>query len=104
MPAMNDLISRKVLLEEVDRKIKDTQIVNGFMCYFQSGMESVRRMISNAPSVDFEPEKYEHWIVKQHSRNPGDYTCFCSGCKTEGSLVWKRCPVCEAKMTKEVQE
>ena len=40
-----------------------------------------------------------HWII--HSSGKGDYAnnwAECSECKVCGSPLWKRCPVCEAKM------
>ena len=40
-------------------------------------------------------ERHGLWIVKNDS-------CFCSECMVSGSPLWKRCPVCEAKM--EVKE
>lgn len=95
---MNDfLINRTTLLEILMEKNRQT--CNGPISCLQ-----MIRIVNSVPAVEVEPVRQEHWIVKQHSKSLGDYTCFCSGCKTEGSPIWKRCPVCEAKMTKEVQE
>ena len=41
--------------------------------------------------------KYGHWVVK-HIKNSNYRYCFCSECQTMGTITWKRCPVCEAKM------
>ena len=42
-------------------------------------------------------EKHGHWIIKQIKNSKYRY-CFCSECLTTGTVTWKRCPVCEAKM------
>lgn len=99
MPEMNDLISRSALIEAFKKEFGCN--AECWECPVRAPECHEGRLILNAPAISVEPVKYEHWVVKQHSKNPGDYTCFCSGCKTEGSLVWKRCPVCEAKMVKE---
>ena len=59
---------------------------------------AVMRHLSAAPAVEARPVVYGRWIVKQHGKGPGDYTCSCSICKTEGSLRWICCPVCTARM------
>lgn len=54
---------------------------------------------------NYEPVKRGRWIPDERSmiiaaRSNGR-TCvilMCSECKTSGSPMWKRCPVCEAKM------
>ncbi len=102
MSTMNDLISRAALLEAFKEEFGCNADCRE--CFVHGPDCHEGRLILNAPAVNAEPVKYEHWILRQRGKNPGNYTCFCSGCKTEGSLAWKRCPVCEAKMTKEVQE
>jgi hypothetical protein len=47
------------------------------------------------PTIEAEPVKHGRWL------QPKSGECFCSECKTNGSPQWKRCPVCEAKMTTE---
>ena len=59
---------------------------------------AIMRHLNAAPAVDAKPVVRGHWIVQQHGKNPGEYTCCCSECKTEGSLTWKCCPVCTAWM------
>ena len=45
---------------------------------------------------DLEIVKHGRWIEQTIS---GEQTWCCSECKTLGSPHWKRCPVCEAKMS-----
>ena len=45
---------------------------------------------------DLEIVKHGHWIEQNIS---GEQAWCCSECKTLGSPHWKRCPVCEAKMS-----
>ena len=47
----------------------------------------------------FEPVKHGRWLPQIPF---SELIVFCSECKTIGSPVWKRCPVCEAKMDLEV--
>ena len=46
--------------------------------------------------MDVEEVKHGFWIEQTIS---GEQTWCCSECKTLGSPHWKRCPVCEAKMS-----
>lgn len=55
--------------------------------------------IANAPTIEAEPVKHGWWLPQVLL---GQLVFICSGCKTLGSPVWKRCPVCEAKMDLEV--
>ena len=63
------------------------------------------KQISNSEVADYliangvviEERKQGHWITKNG-------ITFCSECMICGSSQWKRCPVCEAKMVKEVTE
>lgn len=48
--------------------------------------------IISAPAVDVEKKVYGRWIT-----NTQGY-CSCSECQTEGSPMWRCCPVCETKM------
>lgn len=52
-------------------------------------------VVKAAPAADVSPVKRGRWL------QPKSGECFCSECKTNGSPQWKRCPVCEAKMTTE---
>ena len=59
---------------------------------------AVMRHLSAAPAVEERPVVRGRWVVKQYGKGPGDYTCSCSECQTNGSLAWKCCPVCTAWM------
>jgi RNA polymerase subunit RPABC4/transcription elongation factor Spt4 len=52
-------------------------------------------VVKVAPAADVSPVVHGRWL------QPKSGECFCSECKTLGSPQWKRCPVCEAKMTTE---
>ena len=88
------LIDPNALLEEIQfrRPVIDTETKIVADC-----VEIARKAIVNAPTVDAEPVKHEHWVIKYIKNSKYKY-CFCSGCETMGSPEWKRCPVCEAKM------
>ena len=51
-------------------------------------------------SADVEPVKRGRWLPQILN---GTRIWDCSECKTIGSLEWKRCPVCEAKMDEEAK-
>ena len=51
--------------------------------------------ILTAPTVDVAEVKHGEWLKRDLF---GKTICSCSECDTIGSLMWKRCPVCEAKM------
>lgn len=52
-------------------------------------------MIEATPTADVEEVRHGEWRIKNLC---GERICECSECKTLGSPMWKRCPVCEAKM------
>lgn len=51
---------------------------------------------------NYEPVTHGYWMLTQtrvsSSRGEHYTLATCSECKTVGSPMWKRCPVCEAKM------
>ena len=53
-------------------------------------------MIDSIPAADVEEVKHGFWVPQILL---GERVWDCSECKTLGSPHWKRCPVCEAKMT-----
>lgn len=58
-------------------------------------MPDVMGAVRDAPTVDAEPVRHEHWEVSL------DGDTFCSGCSTEHRLtgrIPKYCPNCGAKM------
>lgn len=55
--------------------------------------------INELPTIEAEPVNHGRWLPQIPL---GELVFFCSECKTIGSPVWKRCPVCEAKMDLEV--
>lgn len=57
---------------------------------------SVERCPYHTATADVEEVKHGHWIEQTAPRWK---TWYCSECKTLGSPHWKRCPVCEAKMS-----
>ncbi len=61
---------------------------------YASGLK-VLTMIDNEPTADVEEVRHGEWLIKNLC---GERICECSECKTLGSPMWKRCPVCEAKM------
>lgn len=64
-------------------------------CLNPTGQAEVGFMIDEAPTIDVEPVKHGRWLPQILL---GERVWNCSECKTIGSPVWKRCPVCEAKM------
>ena len=60
-------------------------------------------VIEDAPTVEVvgEPVIHSMWIKHTAAQNTSYWTCL--NCDTMGSPRWKRCPVCEAKMTVEVE-
>lgn len=60
-------------------------------------------VIEEAPTVEVvgEPVIHSIWIKHAAAQNTSYWTCL--NCDTMGSPRWKRCPVCEAKMTAEVE-
>lgn len=49
----------------------------------------------DAPTIEAEPVRHGRWITRNKGMNNW---VDCSECGTIGSLHWRRCPVCEAKM------
>lgn len=56
----------------------------------------ILRELDSIPAADVEEVKHGRWIEQSIS---GEQAWCCSECKTLGSPHWKRCPVCEAKMS-----
>ena len=108
----NDLISRSVLLQDVDRSF------NAFIqgAYFSAACDAIRakraviRMLNDAPAIDAEPVRHGRWIMRG-----GRFRCFeCDAValqKDEGGTggfsheyVYVKssyCPNCGAKMDTE---
>lgn len=82
---MDKLISADALCSTM----KDDSSING------ANLRRVIQHIEDAPAVDAEPVKRGRWLPQVLL---GERVWDCSECKTLGSLHWKRCPVCEAKM------
>lgn len=100
---MDDLISRKALLEELDKWINPC--VNYDKSEFLSGIATAISEVETAPTVDAAPVVHGWWD------NSGRFKFFdcdiavrcsmCGGCLTEkeyAESVWNFCPVCGAKM------
>lgn len=71
-------------------------------------MEAFCQFLQGRPTVDAEPVKRGRWMksgmdVTGNAHVVPFTLARCSECNTEGSPMWKRCPVCEAKMGLEVQ-
>lgn len=114
---MDDLISRKELLQEI-KSLRVTitgirggkNILSQYMTYYR---ESVQRIIEEQPTVDAVPVVHGEW---KHRAEYNDFLhCECSNCgfttenyraiKTYGksdtdytSYSWHFCPKCGAKM------
>lgn len=78
----NDLISRSELLKNIES-----------LTYWNRTITECLEVIDDAPTIEAEPVRHGRWIP-----SPVAKSWCCSECKTEGSPLWKRCPVCEAKM------
>ncbi len=63
--------------------------------HFVLGIESVIEYAENLPTADVEEIRHGEWLEQ---RLLGKTVYDCSECATLGSPMWKRCPVCEAKM------
>ncbi len=85
------LINADALMKDIDNDIFCTE---SRKCY-----EKMR--VRKQPTIDAEPVRHGRWIrritVHGNSVIPS-ILAMCSECKTDGSPMWKRCPVCEAKM------
>ena len=89
------------MAEYIDRetaiKIAESYgLKNGSALGRHSGIaDCIAEAISRIPAADVEPVKRGRWLPQILL---GTRVWDCSECKTIGSPVWKRCPVCEAKM------
>lgn len=123
---MDDLISRKALLEKVQFRIEPYGVVGETI---MKCVEITRRLIMEAPAVDapvvpghdnqynIAEMAYKNGYAKgfedgqQKSEKTGSWITYsvghgafannwveCSECHTCGSPQWKRCPVCETRM------
>ena len=72
----------------VDRK----ELINALYEADAVTMQGVK-IINQFPAADVEPVKRGRWLPQILL---GTRIWDCSECKTIGSPVWKRCPVCEA--------
>ncbi len=93
---MADLISRKALLEELDKWINPC--VNYDKSEFLSGIATAISEVETAPTVDAAPVVHGRWIFNQEQ-----WTWDCTNCKGwVGSGVrirgYEYCPNCGAKM------
>ena len=52
-------------------------------------------MLEAAKRLEIATERQGHWVPSLFFGHP---QWSCSECQTLGSPMWKRCPVCEAKM------
>ena len=55
-------------------------------------LTDLEKFLTGVPTIEAEPVKHGRWIAF----GQGEYCC--SECNTSGSPIWKRCPICEAKM------
>lgn len=98
---MADLISRKALLEELDKWINPC--VNYDKSEFLSGIATAISEVEAAPAVDAAPVVHGRWgEYESFPLTPSLNGCPCSVCKTHFSpssiIVMKYCPNCGAKM------
>lgn len=94
------LIDADVLLNGYDvRKVTEYDEAGFSMNYKAVPVDA----IEDAPTVEVagEPVIHSIWIKHLGAQNTSYWTCL--NCDTLGSPRWKRCPVCEAKMTAEVK-
>lgn len=100
---MADLISRKALLEELDKWINPC--VNYDKSEFLSGIATAISEVETAPTVDAAPVVHGKW-VHPHWRN-SDFCYNCSVCNGEAMHkdyrwadkgIYPICPHCGAKM------
>ena len=90
---MDDLISRKALLEELDKWINPC--VNYDKSEFLSGITTAISEVETAPTVDAAPVVRGEWI-ELHEEN-GHEVGTCSHCR-HVRIVDNYCPNCGAKM------
>lgn len=100
---MDDLISRKALLEELDKWINPC--VNYDKSEFLSGIATAISEVETAPTVDAAPVVHGRWDdsgrFKFFDCDIAVRCSMCGGCLTEkeyAESVWNFFPVCGAKM------
>lgn len=95
---MDDLISRKALLAEIEHKEKennhktDCAFREGYAC----GLDYALERTNAALSVDAEPVRHAIWETVRAAK--GHTMTFCSMCHSQGILESKYCPDCGARM------
>ena len=95
---MAEYIEREAISEKIRKYYYKNPPNSSYGEGFDRGLDRAQRAILDAPAADVEPVKRGRWV---HKILLGEQAWFCSECKTIGSPVWKRCPVCEAKMDEE---
>lgn len=101
---MAKYIDRDQLTDWLKTEIKFKDLSDGLGLCLVIMKEDFERAIKHMPDSiikDVEPVKHGRWMPQNVLRAR---FWFCSECQTNGSPVWKRCPVCEAKMDLEVDE
>lgn len=92
---------------DLEASLKAMMKRKGIKSWFSTAFDACdfEEIIYDTPAVEIEPERRGRWIVDGGSvmaaaRSNGKrwITATCSECKTLGSPIWKRCPVCEARM------
>ena len=99
---MDDLISRKALLEELDKWINPCVNCES---EFLSGIATAISEVETAPTVDAAPVVQGRWDdsgrFKFFDCDIAVRCSMCGGCLTEkeyAESVWNFCPVCGSKM------
>ena len=101
---MAKYIDRAQFIDWLKTEIKFKDLSDGLGLCLVMMKEDFERAIKHMPDSiikDVEPVKHARWMPQIIL---GERVWACSVCKTIGSSVWKRCPVCEAKMDLEVEE
>ena len=89
------LIDANAIEAKIEKSFKKL-IANQNRPDLAAALSYVGDLIIDAPTVDAEPVVHGHW-VKYNFLGHDQFAC--SECQTLGSPQWKRCPVCEAKMS-----
>lgn len=99
---MDEYIDREQLIGQLEDVIADYRDEHTFSTDFAATVviDILNNIVKCQPAADVEQVKRGRWV---HKILLGEQAWFCSECKTIGSPVWKRCPVCEAKMDEEVK-
>ena len=107
---MDDLISRKALLEALEPEyMKKARMVEAGECHLDTlaeGFTSAHNLIEFAPAVEAEPVKHGRWIFKWDSeRDPKKLftRIVCSECNLHTGQKSTYCPNCGARMDLEVE-